>query len=179
MTLITSTLSCALAALVAMPVFSSQETVHLSKRITDEQIIGIITAVDESEISAANIAKTKSTSLEVSRYARYLHKQHLHNLSSLKNLEHETGLSPMKSAQFTAITKDSRSEASMLTPLNGRAFESAYIDSMVKGHAGGLKLINTVLLKEVTNVKLKKFIENFRTLVTRHLEKGEKIQKNR
>ncbi len=186
MKLITPIISTILVALVAMPVFSNPPTNGASSsvvgrtkqqvRITDEQIMGIIIAVDKSEIAAANIAGTKKIMKKVSHYAHYLKKQHTHNLYMIEKLAHTTGLKPMKSVQSIAIAKDARSEGAMLSKLNGKEFESAYIDAMVKGHAGGLKLINTVLLKEVTNAKLKHFVKSFRALVTRHLEEGKRIQ---
>ena len=178
--------SSLLVAMVAMPGFSSHaahmssapvvETSKQHMQLSDEQIMGIIMAVDESEIAAANIAETKKIMAKVYNYADYLKKQHMQNLAAMKKLERETGLMPIQSAQSIGVLKDAHKEALVLKALNGRAFETAYMKAMVKGHAGGLKLINTVFLKDVKNVKLKKFIESFRALVTRHLEKGKKIQ---
>ena len=188
MKLIPSVASSLLVVLVAMPAFSGTTVnsntpagIEQSKqqvRFTDEQILGIIATVDEGEIAAANIAKTKQIMPKVSRYANYLLRQHSDNLASLKALEQKTGLKAMKSEQSDAMASDAAKEGEMLTSLNGKAFDAAYIDAMVKGHAGGLKLINTVLLKEVTNVQLKHFLVSFRALVTRHLEKAKKIQES-
>lgn len=118
----TSIISSMLLLFLTMPAFSHQAMAQQS-RITDEQIMGIIMAVDESEIAAANIAKTKKTSIQIKRYANHLSKQHQHNLSMLKKLGQGTGLTPIKSAQSVAMAKDAHKEGVMLSKLNGRALD--------------------------------------------------------
>ena len=175
---ITSMIPFILVTIIAMPAFSDQPADHSKPLapLTNEQVMGIIAAVDDSEIAAAKMAKTKKITANIIQYANYLLKQHQQNLDQLKKLERKTGMTAMQSAQSIAIANSARSEAAMLNSLNDEAFESAYMDAMVKGHAGGLELIDNVLLKDSTNAKLKKFVASFRALVARHLEKGQKIQ---
>lgn len=145
-------------------------------QIIDKKILGIVSAVDQGEIATAQLAIQKSTNPLVTKYAKYLLKQHTENLKRIKALEHKTGLVPMQSKMSISMGAENKSSIKALSALNETEFDATYINDMVKGHTGGLKLIDTDLSKQVTNLKLKALLTQFRALVSRHLEKGLKLQ---
>ncbi|MDA9272006.1 DUF4142 domain-containing protein [bacterium] len=156
---------------------SSSDSLIRKQQIEDQKIVGIIMTVDHNEMEAADEVKGKKVSKKVRRYAVYLHRQHAANLKALMKLVKTTGLQPSTSQISTKLTKDGQQGLSTLTALNDKTFETAYIDAMIQGHKAGLQLIDTNLLKNVTNPKLKVFVKQTRVMVAHHLQKALKIQK--
>lgn len=155
---------------------SGDATITQEQPVTDSKIIAIVMAVDKSEIAAARVAKKKNIAVSVLNYAKYLQQQHQNNLIQIQKLSKLTGLKPLQSATTADMTKQNKHDLTALKALNGVPFETAYIDAMVKGHTAGLQLIDTTLLKNVTNAQLKTFLVNFRAMVAHHLEMGIKLE---
>ncbi len=156
---------------------SPSDTLAKRQQIEDQKIVGIIMIVDHNEIVAADEVKHKKVCKKVGRYAANLHSQHEANLKALMKLAKTTGLQPTTSRISTTLTKDGQQGLTTLSALDNKAFEIAYIDAMVQGHQGGLQLIDTNLLKNVTNPKLKMFVKQTRAMVAHHLKLALKIQK--
>ncbi len=165
--------------LLASPVFaaSAPMTATAPQKLSDAEILGIVMTVDESEIAAANVAKTKKISHMVKRYAMYIKRQHEMNLKQLHHVSKVTHIEPSSSSLSQTMVKGGVEGLKALEALNGKAFESAYIHDMVQGHEDGLKLIKTKLLKNVSNSKVKKFLMSFQTMVQHHLKKAMHIEK--
>ncbi len=67
-------------------------------------------------------------------------------------------------------------ELAAIVPLDGDAFEKAYIETMIKGHMEALDMIDSQLLKNAENAALKKHLTETRTHVAAHLDEAKKIQ---
>ena len=147
------------------------------QQLDDSQIIDIMMTVDKGEIAAAQEALTKKVSPSVDLYAKYLIKQHGKNLEELTQLAKQLGLEPKESTISNSMALSGKSGLKSLDELQGQAFDKAFIDAMVKGHQGGLELVDTKLLPQTKNPQLKVFVEQFRGMVSKHLEKALKVQK--
>ncbi len=148
------------------------------QQLGDNQIVKIMMTVDKGEIAAAQEAKGKKVSPSVEVYAKYLIQQHQRNLEELTELAKQLGLRPKESAISNSLATNGKHGLKALGKLQGRAFDKAYIDAMVKGHQEGLELIDTKVLPQTKNPQLKAFVEQFRDIVSEHLEKGLEIQIN-
>lgn len=147
------------------------------KHLEDSQILNIMMTVDKGEIAAAQVAIHKKTSPVVDSYAKYLLQQHQKNLEALTQLAQQLGLVLKESAISNSMVASGKDELKSLEALQNQAFDKAYIDGMVKGHQGGLQLIDTKLLPQTKNPQLKVSVEQFRKMVSDHLEKALEIQK--
>lgn len=182
--LLTSISAAVFALIISEPALASAAnatnnilvTTVQAPQMTDSKILDIVATVDKGEIASAEVASTKNIAPEVKRYAHYLLKQHSHNLKELAKLEKKTGLQPTPSKISQTLMQQGDQGLMKLKQLDGKEFSTAYIDAMVTGHTDGLNLINTNLLKNASNKKVKHFLLSFRAMVTKHLNKAKKIQ---
>ena len=147
------------------------------QQLEDSQILNIMMTVDKGEIATSEEATKKKVSPSVDFYAKYLIQQHQKNLEELTQLAKQLGLEPKESGISNSLDTSGKNDLKAFDALQGKAFDKAFIDAMVKEHQGGLELIETKLLPDTKNPQLKVAVEHFRKMVSDHLEKGLKIQK--
>lgn len=162
----------------ALPLLNKQTTAteNPQQKKKDGQIISILVALNNNEIAGAQEALQKTTDRSVKRYASMLQREHTKNLNKTLKLSQELGIAPVPTSTANMLTRDGKREMKALTALNGNGFDVAYINDMVKDHTAALKLIDTNLLKNVSNPVLKTQIERTRPHIVAHLEKAQKIQ---
>lgn len=148
------------------------------EQLSDNQIINIMMTVDKQEIAASQLATKKYMNTAVDNYAKYLIQMHQQNLKELATLATQLNLPPTESDISNSMIANGKQNLKSLEDLQGAAFDKAFINAMVAGHENGLKLIDTTLLPETQNPKLKASVKHFRKMVENHLEKGLKVQKN-
>lgn len=169
-----------LVAPAYFPIYAHNDHENTStqkQKLEDRQIVQIMMDVDKGEIATSKEALKKNMNKPVKLYALFLIQQHEGNLESLTQLAKEIGLEPTESPQSISMASHGKQDLEKLSALNGVEFEKAFIDAMVKGHQGGLNLIDTKLSKEVHNSQLKNFLINFRAMVADHLQKALVLQK--
>jgi len=141
------------------------------------QIVAILVAVDQSEIAAAEVALPHLVTPAVIAFAEYLKKHHTENLVQLSQLQKTTEIQTSASQQLAAMQTQGNEQLKVLSAAPEKGYDALYLRDMVNGHAGGLKLIDTELLKQATNPQLKAFLVEFRKMVARHLEIALELQK--
>lgn len=168
------------AAPAHFPIQAHDYTDHTrtqKQKLEDRQVVEIMMDVDKGEIAASKEAFKKNMNKPVKLYALFLIEQHEANLERLTQLAKEIGLEPAESPQSISMASHGKEGLEKLSALDGGPFEKAFIDAMVKGHQGGLNLIDTKLSREVTNPQLKSFLVSFRAMVADHLQKALVLQK--
>lgn len=148
------------------------------QQLGDNQIINIMMTVDQEEIAASQLATKKCASSAVDNYAKYLIHMHQQNFNELSLLTTQLNLTPTESDISNSMISNGKDNLEKLDELEGAAFDKAYMNAMVTGHQNGLKLIDTTLLPQTKNPKLKACVKQFRKMVADHLEKGLKVQEN-
>jgi putative membrane protein len=164
------------AALPFLTKQSTPTTETVAQKKTDGQIISILVALNNNEITGAQDAQQKTTNHSVKRYASMLQREHTKNLDKTLKLSQELGIAPVPTSTANMLMRDGKKEVKTLAPLTGNNFDVAYINDMVKDHTAALKLIDTNLLKNVSNPALKSQIERTRPHIAAHLVKAQKIQ---
>ena len=155
----------------------SNEASDSKEGIEDRQIIDVIMTIDKNEIALAKEVSKKGGNKKVELFAKYLIRQHERNLDHLIKLAKEVGLEPLSSPLSTTLAADGQEGLKKLSALNGKEFDKAFIDAMVKGHEAGLALIDSNLSKNATNPHLKTFIGHTRAMVDDHFHKALRLQK--
>ena len=151
----------------------SKPTIELN----NSQIIEIMMTVDKLEIAAAKVAKKKMTTPPVGAFADYLMQQHQENLDELIQLTRQLNIEPQESAISKKLVADRDALVESLSKLDGKQFDVAYVEAMIKSHRDGLELIDSELLPQVQTARWKSVVEKFRAMVKRHLERGLAVQK--
>lgn len=155
-------------------VFSATEKATSS----DSEIIAFMIVLNKNEIAAADLTKQKTVNKDIRNYADLMLKEHEKNLNDTEKLSKKQNIEPVDTKMVISLKDKGKKEMNTLTPLTNQAYETAYIDAMVKGHADALANIDS-FLKEVKNSKLKTHLEVTRKHVLHHLAKAEEIQKQK
>lgn len=137
----------------------------------DAVALGMLGAINQHEIDAAKQAEAKKVSAPVMAYAKKMVAEHGQNLAktkSLGTLSNNDAIQKMK--------MDQKNDLAALGKKTGKAYEDAYVDAMVAGHADVLVKIDTVLLPMATSAAIKAHLTQTRTHVAMHLEDAKKLQ---
>lgn len=189
MKIFTSTLLAAGLTLVALPSFAdtpnsanSPNTVSAQPAATVPQkageILETLIVINTNEINAAKLALKKSNNAEVKQFAKLMETQHGQNLQQTRKLSKVLKIAPVTSAKSSLLQAAGKQELNKLAALQGDAFDKAYINAMVQGHADVLKLINNELIPNVKNPQLLSHLNATKKTVEHHLQAAQKIQNN-
>lgn len=137
----------------------------------DALALGLLAAVNDHEIRAAQQALAKKVSAPVADYARMMEKEHTDNLVATKALGALADTDEVKSMKENATA-----ELAALGKKSGRDYETAYIDSMVKGHTDALALIDGRLLALGSLGPVRDHLTSTRGHVARHLAAAQQLQ---
>ena len=156
----------------AAPEESSPEASSATSSATDDSLaLGLLAAVNEHEIAAAQQAKDKKVSAPVLAYAQMMEKEHGENLAKTKSLG-----SLASTPEVQAMKDEGKRDLDTLGQKSGKDYETAYIDAMVSGHTEALALIDGRLLSLASVGPVKDHLTETRGHVARHLEEARKLQ---
>ncbi|WP_244940970.1 DUF4142 domain-containing protein [Legionella sainthelensi] len=159
--------------------FAAPENVKNVAVTSDEMdILADIAVIDKTEIILAAVASNKKVSTGVMDFAKFLIDHHGSNLTQVLEIAHNLHFTSLNSNQANKLTTEGNEAMMKLGGLQGKQFDTAYIDAMVKGHQGALDLIDTQLMKKAKTESIKSFLINTRAAVAQHLEMAKKIQQN-
>lgn len=142
-----------------------------SSATDDSLALGLLAAVNEHEIAAAQQAKDKKVSAPVLAYAQMMEREHGENLANTKSLG-----SLASTPEVQAMKDKDKSDLDTLGQKSGKDYETAYIDAMVSGHTEALALIDGRLLSLASVGPVKDHLTETRGHVARHLEEARKLQ---
>lgn len=139
---------------------------------TDDSLaLGLLAAVNEHEIQAAQQAVSKQVSAPVLEYARMMEKEHGDNLAKTKTLGALAATPEVQTMQ-----EKGKADVAELGKKSGKEYEAAYVDAMVKGHTEALALIDGRLLSLASAGPVRDHLATTRDHVAMHLEAAQKLQ---
>jgi len=142
----------------------------------DNEIIGVLMVLNKNEIAVANAVLKKTSNPVIIKYARMLKKEHTKNLNKTLRISKKIGAMPIESAVSKKLQRHGEDELRVLSTLQGQPLDKKFISLMVKDHSDALHLIDTKLLKYVSNPMLKEQIIATRPHIAKHLEDAKQIQ---
>jgi len=145
----------------------------------DAEILATVVAVDLNEVLAAMQAGTKKISQPVLDYAKSIHEGHGMNMEKGLKLGGQIGVTPAITPAVNDLQVKGAGNLAAIVPLDGDAFEKAYLELMVKGHTEVLGMIDGKLLQGAQNAELKKHLTESRASVAAHLDKAKSLQGGR
>jgi putative membrane protein len=143
---------------------------------TDAEVLSFVNAVNVNEILAASVAKKKKINGPVMDYAKMLHTEHGANMAKTMKLGQTINVTPSDTKAVNDLYMKGAGELATLVPMDGKEFESAYVDAMIKGHTEVLEMIDNQLMKIVKNDMLKAHLSETRGHVAMHLEQAKKLK---
>lgn len=142
----------------------------------DSEVMSVVLAANEGEIIAADVVAKKKVSEEVKGFAQMMHTEHGKNSIDTMALSQKIKIVPTDTQAVDQLKNKSATELAALVGLDGKDFEKAYMDAMVKQHNEVIAMIDGQLIKEAKNEELKKHLTATRGHVMKHLDAAKKIQ---
>lgn len=146
------------------------------KEGTEAEVLSFVAAIDLNEILAAAEAQKKKISEPVINFAKMLHTEHGANMAKTLQVGESIKVIPTDTKAVDALKKKGAAELATLVPLDGKDFETAYLDAMIKGHNEALMMIDNKLIPTAKNDSLKKHLADTRAHVAMHLEEAKKLR---
>lgn len=134
--------------------------------------LALLVALNEHEIAAADQAVGKNVTGKVREFADMMKVDHARNLADTTKLGAAVSTAPA----VTAMKAKGEADLRALGGNSGAAYERAYMDAMVQGHADALALIDGTLLPAATDAKVRDHFTATRGAVAAHLERAKEIR---
>lgn len=172
-TLVAAACGAVLPAAAQEKAAATKDMMKTEKHDGDSKALAVLATVDKDEIAAAKLALTKKMGKEATDYAHMMVTDHQANLAETKKLR-GPGDAADKAAE--PVKKEDEAMMAKLKPLEGKAFEKAYIDGMVEGHTKVLAKLDNELLPNASDAKVKAHLQKTRDAVAKHLDAAKALQ---
>lgn len=144
---------------------------------TDSEILGTLVVLNNNEIAAAQLARRHGQNMRVKNYANFMVKEHGTNLRETKRLSQKLDLMPDLNGRVAMnLQQKGQQQLQMLQGLNGKAFDSAYMATMVNDHTAALSLVGQ-LYNQTSNPMLQNQLKMTRAHIAEHLQRASVIQR--
>ncbi|MDB4986288.1 MAG: hypothetical protein JWN04_1466 [Myxococcaceae bacterium] len=151
---------------------SATSLVDAATALTDNQIIGVASALNMGEINAGMLALTKASGASARDYANMMVTMH----TAAQTRQTALGIAPATSPQQQSVMTMASTALQNLQNLPaGPNFDVAYLESQVMMHQSALALIDTVLLPSATTSALRDELTRTRGEVTTHLSEAQAL----
>jgi putative membrane protein len=141
----------------------------------DGEIIAYMEAINNTEISAAKIAKDKKVDANVMSFADLMIEQHGQNLQQITDLSNKINIAPDETTDFIKFKESANKDLENLSKLSGEKFQKSYIHAMVTGHKDADKML-TKFEKEAKNKDLQQYLVETKKAVEQHLAAAKKLK---
>lgn len=142
--------------------------------LTEAQSAAVVTAINEGEIAAAMLAETRAEATAVQDFADRMITEHTAAQAMLDAVVATEAVTPAANPVSMRVQMEGMQVVAMLTPLDGAAFDLAYMQSQVTMHSEALTIIDTRLLPG-SNGEFRTFLMTLRAAVAEHLDDAQAI----
>jgi putative membrane protein len=142
----------------------------------DSEALSTLSAVNKHEIAAAELAESKKMDTAAMDYAKMLLTDHTANLKKVEEISQLTKTPIAETPAVKELKAKTSAERDALAKLDGAAFQTAYLDAMIKGHANVQSLIDTKLLPGATDVAVQQHLRNTRESVAKHHDHAKELR---
>lgn len=134
------------------------------------QALGVLSAINQSEIAAGQLAEKKIASGPVRDYAARMVKEHSDNDRKAQ------AWSPDRDAPAAkAQAAKGKQELARLSGLEDDAFRNAYVKAMVKDHTEALDALDHKLIPAAKDAQVRAFLQETRAHVAAHLAAAKQL----
>jgi putative membrane protein len=165
----------ALLFAVGSSVFA-QDKDKSSAKPSDPQIVGVVTAADQIDIDTAKLALKKTKNDQVKQFAQQMIDDHTKLQNSVNDLGKKLNVKPAPSDISKSLKTAAAAETKKLQGLNGKAFDSEYINHEVAYHQQVLDAAGNVLIPNAQNAELKSALQGAAPLLQGHLDHAKQLQ---
>ena len=145
---------------------------------SDPQIVGILQAADQIDISHARLALKKSSDSQVKEFANQMISDHTNLDKSVADLAKKLGVAPAESDTSKQLKQQAAEETNKLNSLKGKNFDREYASHEVAYHQAVIDAAGKTLIPNAKNAELKSAIEGAAPLLQGHLQHAQQLQQS-
>ena len=159
----------ALLAAAVLPVYAQQGP-------TDPQIAAIVVTANQVDIDAGKLAKSRTKSKEVSKFAQQMITDHSGVNKQATALVTKLKVKPEPNDTSRSLQKGGDENLAKLKKLKGAEFDKAYVDHEVAYHQAVLDALDKTLVPSASNAELKDLLVKVRPAFVAHLDHAKHLQ---
>jgi len=160
-----------LVCTIAVPVFGQ------APKLTDPEIASVAVTANQIDINYAAIAKEKSKSADIVKFADMMASDHQSVIDQAVALVTKLKVTPKDNAVSQKLNTGAEETKKALRAKSGDAFNKAYIDNEVAYHKAVISTVESVLIPQAQNAELKQLLQNVLPTLKAHLEHAQMVQK--
>lgn len=138
-------------------------------KMQDKEILSMIKAVDLDQIQVAKSAEKKDISKKVIDYAKMMIIHHNSNIKKVEEIEKSMSINYQETSSITSLRQQNAAELAKINEINGKEFEKAYLDMIIKDHTNVLGIIDKQLLTSVEHDKVRNHLVETRASIANHM----------
>ena len=144
--------------------------------VSDGQIASFLSAANQAEIEAGELARKTSKNREVKKLAQMMIKEHTAAEKKAKEVLTRTGVAPEEGEATRSLVDSARGTMEQLKSLKGAEFDRAYVDSQVSMHQQVIDTVDQTMMPGVQNSELRQFMTEVRPKLEAHLQHAKDLQ---
>ena len=147
-------------------------------RVTDANIVAIVLAANNTDLSYARLVPSRSRTTEVREFAQRMTMDHSFLNTRVTDIAQRNRIVPEDNEISLDFRDHSAQRRDVLRELEGAKFDSTYAANEIQYHTELLAALNTVLGPQARNSELREFVMNLKPAVTAHLAHAEQMRAN-
>src|SRR5262245_36736064 len=144
--------------------------------LTDPQVAHVAVTANAIDIDLAKFAVTRTRTAAVRQFAQTMISDHSGVNGQATALAKKLGVTPADNAVSQSLLAGAADARKTLEPLQGAAFDRAYLDREVAYHQTVLDAIDKMLVPTTENAELKKLLIDVRPAFSAHLEQAKQVR---
>jgi putative membrane protein len=161
-----------LAALVQNPTPAPAAAPDLS----DPEVAHVAVTANSIDIDMAKFAQSRTHTAAVRAFAQRMISDHTGVNEQAAALAKKLGVTPADNAVSQSLQAGAKEARAKLEPLQGSAFDRAYMDREIAYHQAVLDAIDKVLIPTTDNAELKKLLTDVRPAIASHLDHAKRVR---
>ena len=158
------------------PAATSSPTSASAPRVTEANIVAIILAANNTDLSYARLVPARARSAEVKAFAQRMTTDHTMLNARVTDIAMRNGITAEDDAISLDFRDHSAARRDVLRELEGARFDSTYAANEIQYHQELLSAIDGVLVPNTRNAELREFVMNLKPAVSAHLAHAEQVR---
>ena len=144
--------------------------------LTDPEVAHVAVTANAVDVELATFAQRRTKTPAVRQFAQTMITDHNAVNAQAGALAKKLGVTPADNAVSQSLQTGAADARKSLEPLQGAAFDRAYMDREIEYHQAVLDAIDNLLVPTTENAELKKLLIDVRPAVATHLEHAKHLR---
>lgn len=144
--------------------------------LSDPEVAHVAVTANSIDVDLARFAQARTRNAEVRRFAATMIADHSAVNAQAAALAGRLGVTPTDNAVSQSLQSGAAAARAALEPLQGAAFDRAYIDREIAYHQAVLDALDGLLIPTSSNADLKKLLVDVRPAIAGHLKHATMIR---